>query len=224
MATREQFVGVISGIWETQSESLQHLATRAENVRRIDRKWFWTVLLNSFLTYGGSANLNIKRQRFGDQLTWAKICALSDHGRSLLFWELPNNRFRNPTAQNIEFAFQYIFRNGGPCNAAMIYLAIEDGALRMIYLRTFRGIGAKYSRNIPMDVRDELVLDSVALDHRLHALLDVVEDAPSRSPYTLREEYLRGVCAEVRLPDMWFLDRLLYNYYTAIKIALQELA
>ncbi|MAL84311.1 hypothetical protein IG389_07875 [Idiomarina abyssalis] len=216
MPNHEKFVSIIKCMWEQKSNELEQLAITAKGVR-YDPEWFWTVLVTSFCTLGGSENHEIKRKKYGNALRWSSIEKLPDNERSTLFNDLPNPRRRHIAVPALESAFQCISEAGGPKVVASHYEALQTGKARMKYLRTFKGIGAKYSRNIPMDIYDEFVLDGAALDSRLNELLDMIDGVPTKSQYERRENYLRSVCAEAMLPNMWYLDRMLYNFNDEIR-------
>ena len=216
MPNHENFVSVIEHVWKQKSKELEQLACAAKGMRN-DPEWFWTVLVTSFCTLGGSENHEIKRKKYGDALKWNSVAKLSENSRATLFNDLPNPRRRHIAAPALEFAFQYIHQAGGPKVAASRYEGLQTGKARIKFLHTFKGVGAKYSRNIPMDIYDEFVLDSAALDSRLNELLDMIDGVPAKSPYERRENYLRSVCAEAGLPNMWYLDRLLYNFNDEVK-------
>lgn len=220
MPSHENFVSAIKHVWDRKSKELEQLACSARGTRN-DQEWFWTVLVTSFCTLGGSENNEIKRKKYGDALRWNSVKRLSASERAALFNELPNPRRRHISAPSLEYAFQYIDKAGGPEVAASEYEAIQTGDERMKFLRTFKGIGAKYSRNIPMDIYDEFVLDSAALDSRLNKLLDMIDGAPAKSQYEGRENYLRSVCVEAKIPNMWYLDRMLYNFNDEIQNKLE---
>ncbi len=220
MPNHERFVSVIKTTWEHKEKELEQLACTAKGMRK-DKEWFWTVLVTSFCTLGGSENHEIKRKKYGEELRWDSVASLLQNKRADLFNDLPNPRRHHIAAPAFEYAFQQIRQVGGPKEMASLYEKLKTGKERMKFLRTFKGIGAKYSRNIPMDIYDETVLDSAALDSRLNGLLDMIDGVPEKSKYKLREDYLRSVCTEAGLPNMWYLDRMLYNFYDEIK---EELA
>jgi hypothetical protein len=215
MKTHEAFVGLIVDSWQMHRVELERRAEAARQ-KRDDPDWFWDVLVTSFCTLGGSANLEVKQAKYGSRVAWSSVLAVSPDERASLFRDLPNPRWRKQVTAALHAAFDRIRSAGGPAEVASQYLALPTAVERIRFLQSFKGIGAKYSRNIPMDVYDETVLDFAALDSRLNNLLDLVADAPRRGSYRLREDYLRQVRVSAGLPNMWFLDRLLYRQYSAM--------
>lgn len=221
MVPRDAFIATIRTLWPEAEAQLHATADEARAVRR-DPHWFWTVLVSNYCTNDGSENLARKRAVWGDKLRWSSVVAMTDAERTALFTDLPNPRRRRQLTAALEATFVRIRDAGGPENVAAHYEALPTGKQRRQFLATFDGIGAKYSRNIPMDIYDELVLDHAALDRRLHGLLDAIEDAPPRTAYHAREEYLRQVQQDAELPNMWYLDRLLYQFEDEVQRRLAE--
>ena len=211
MPTKSDLIKLVQSFWSTSSSDLSQAAEEARRLRD-QADWFWNVLVTSFCTMGGSANWDRKREKYGAALHWPAVAALSAHERDELFRDLPNPRRRHMAEPGLKEAFLRIEQAGGPAAIANHYDELTTARERIRFLQSFRGIGAKYSRNIPMDVFDPLVRNNVALDARIHGILDRIEDAPPRQAYKQREDYLRDVRVEAGLPDMWFLDRLLYRH------------
>lgn len=78
-------------------------------------------------------------------------------------------------------------------------------------------IGEKYSRNMCMDVAHPLVLNHIALDHRINTICDRVVGAPSSKNYNMQEQWLHELAIELGV-NCWFLDRLLFSKYDELKI------
>jgi hypothetical protein len=218
MPTHEQFVRIVKDLWIENRSSLEASAAASRAVRN-DPNWMWKVLVQSFCTIGGSANLDRKLEKYGSMLSWTSVSAMTDEARSALFYDLPNPVRRHIATPGLEHAFVRIRDAGGPAALTAEYERLETAKERMGFLRSFRGIGAKYSRNIPMDVYDEKVLDYFALDSRLNKILDHLTPNLPRS-YRIRENYLRRVAEEAGVPNAWFLDRLLYSHHSTVVIRL----
>jgi hypothetical protein len=213
--THAEFVGMIAGLWKKHEEALQKQAAGCRALQA-DPEWFWEEIVTSFCTLGRSDNVEVKRRRYGNRLRWPAVFALDEAERDALFHALPNPHRRHVARPGLHAAFRRIRDAGGPEVMAQQYFALPGARDRIRFLRTFHGIGAKYARNIPLDIYDEAVLDHAALDNRLHNLLDRVQGAPPRGSYRQREEYLRGIREEAALPNLWFLDRLLYGQYDSL--------
>jgi hypothetical protein len=226
MVTEARFVEILRGFLEGYRERLDGLFEEGEQLRRRDG-WAWYVFVQSFATNGG-----VKR--------WS---AFIDAGNAhLISWDAlfegdPDNveaaaarleelshRFLAPpragrTRPALLTALRRFHEAGGPDAMAETWEGHDRTGDLLNWLRTFPMIGQKYSRNMCMDVSHPLILDHIALDHRIHTLCDLVEGAPPRTPYRLREEWLRGVAAELGI-NCWRLDRLMFGQYDEIKAAL----
>lgn len=108
---------------------------------------------------------------------------------------------------------------GGPDVVARTWSGHRQPATLLGWLKTFPMIGDKYARNMCMDVSHPLILDHIALDHRVNELCDRVEGAPRSVPYKGREAWLRGVATALGV-SCWHLDRLLFGRFDDLKTVL----
>jgi hypothetical protein len=83
----------------------------------------------------------------------------------------------------------------------------REGKIR--FLRQFRGIGPKYSRNIMMDIYHSEFRQSIAVDSRLKDILNELGILKGR--YEDFEQFFLDVAHECNL-DGWEIDRILYNF------------
>lgn len=215
MCPADRFVSILARLWQEHAPAVHALRDEARERGR-DPHWPWNVFLMSMCTYGGSANYARQLERHGAALRWDAVCALSDADRARLFGSLPNPRFRAATTIALEQGFRRIREEGGPEGVLRRYEALATATARVAYWRSYAGVGAKYGRNIPMDVHDPLVQSHLALDHRLHAILDAIEGAPPRQRYREREAFLIGLGERAGIPGAWCLDRLLYSAHATL--------
>ena len=209
MISRDAFVTLVRQHWMNATDDLERTEAAARLMRQ-DPDWFWNVMVNSYCTNDGSKNLERKRAKYGEALSWSAIASMTPERRAEIFADLPNPRRRSKLAPALLETFARIRDAGGPRAIATHYESLDSAKARMEFVGSFPQIGEKYRRNIPMDVYDEIVLDQAALDKRLHKLIDLIDGAPPRSPYSAREEYLRAIQRDAGIPTLWRLDRLLY--------------
>jgi hypothetical protein len=226
MVTEARFVEILRGFLEGDRERLDRLFEEGEQLR-FQPGWAWYVFVQSFATNGG-----VRR--------WS---AFIDAGNAhLISWDAlfkgdPDNveaaaarlealshRFLAPpragrTRPALLTALRRFHEAGGPDAMAQTWMGHNRTGDLLNWLRTFPMIGQKYARNMCMDVSHPLILDHIALDHRIHTLCDLVEGAPPRTPYRLREEWLREVAAAPGI-NCWRLDRLMFGQYDEIRAAL----
>ena len=61
-------------------------------------------------------------------------------------------------------------------------MACREKTAKIQFLKTFKGIGQKYARNMMMDVYDKDFRDSIAIDARIDGILDKLGLKLSRMP------------------------------------------
>lgn len=106
--------------------------------------------------------------------------------------------------------YDRIAADGGPESVKVILEGHpgRDGKIR--FLKSFKGIGDKYARNLLMDVYHPDFRHSIAYDERLKK----VSSAPGldfRGNYEAAEAFFLGVAESAGL-NGWELDRLLYQH------------
>jgi len=107
--------------------------------------------------------------------------------------------------------------DGGPLAVKEELEACVGRGVKIKFLRTFRGIGEKYARNIMMDVYDPDFRDSIASDARITNVAEKL--GVLTSPYKQAERFFLRVATEAGL-NGWELDRLLYNFTDEVLVAL----
>ncbi len=210
--TEDQFKQSLQDLWRRHQAALEENLISAR-AKRDHPCWLWNVYLMSICTNGGSQNYECKRDQYGIELNWDRIVRLCEQDRKTLFSNLPNLRRHSLLAPALNATFQRIRQAGGPGNLAGQYDELTTAAVRMKFWKSFAGIGEKYSRNIPMDIGDELFTEHIALDSRINDLIDRVDGAPRRSCYRAREKFVVGLGTEAGIGNAWFLDRLLYRFH-----------
>jgi endonuclease III len=119
-------------------------------------------------------------------------------------------------AEYILACFEYVGSMGGPESAKELLLAQPGRDAKIKFLRTFRGIGPKYARNIMMDVYHEEFRDNIALDVRIKSISKAIGLSFSESDYLEHEAFYLEVAHSAGL-NGWELDRLLFNFGDEVK-------
>ncbi len=127
--------------------------------------------------------------------------------------------FECPTGKLASFSacFDYVKRLGGPEKAKEQLLAQPGKDAKIRFLDSFPGIGAKYARNIMMDVYHEEFRDSIALDVRIKAISEAL--GLSFASYADHESFYLAVARQAGISG-WELDRLLFNFRPEFKAKL----
>lgn len=189
--------------------------------------WAWDVFVQSYATNGGVRVWNGFLAEGGAELVrWDALFGdnPADVEAAAARLEALSHRFLTPrwadrTRPALLITFRRFHAVGGPERMARTWNGHNQPDSLLRWLKTFPMIGDKYARNMCMDVSLPLMLDHIALDHRIHALCDLVEGAPRRIPYRRREGWLRGIAGALGI-NGWYIDRLLFGRYEEIKAAI----
>lgn len=87
-------------------------------------------------------------------------------------------------------------------------LGLAGKNAKMVWIRQFKGVGGKYSRDIWMDLYDEDFVGSIAIDARVKSFAERLGFV--KKSKTLESDLLEF--AKSRNLSVWGLDRLIYNY------------
>lgn len=178
--------------------------------------WPWNAFVLSFATHGGSRHWeDTVEPKYDERYSWAALGEVSPEERVERIMEIANPRFRKKLGVHLLENYERFRREGGPEAIRKEYFSkntIED---RMEYLKTFKEIGPKYSRNIPMDSYDPMLGDHFAIDSRISELLPMLGYTGGNA-YTEQEKFLNHLAKKLEVSS-WTLDRLLYSYHKEIK-------
>ena len=226
MVTEARFIEILREFLEDDRDRLTGLFEAGARLRRQDG-WAWYVFVQSYGTNGGVRAWDAFLAQGGaDLISWDALFAGApdDADAAAARLEALSHRFLSPrrasrTRPALLATFRRFHTVGGPGVVARTWMGHNRTETVLGWLKTFPMIGDKYARNMCMDVSHPLILDLIALDHRIHALCDLVEGAPPYAPYRLREGWLRGIAGTLGV-DCWHLDRLLFGRYEEIKAAI----
>jgi hypothetical protein len=180
-----------------------------------DPEWIWEGLVRSAATWGGIRGIKLlERPELHELVRWRTLAKLDK--RKL------RGQFRKAlTAAEVRWADEKV-----PCLLRNFYLVQKKGGPRKVqeyldslsppevtdFLRTFRGIGPKYARNIMMDGYHPKFRNSIAIDIRIQHILEKVgRPFGGDKDFGDAEQFLLAVAHDVGI-DGWDLDRLLFLY------------
>jgi len=190
--------------WKKRSSDLEH------------PYWLWESLLLSFSTMGrskGAAAL-MRNPELHRKVTYNALAKLSPRDRKRTLKETLRAaklvRMPDRKAEWLHSAFDRISSEmGGIAEAKQALLSRAGPEAKMEFLRSFDGIGPKYSRNMLMDVYHPDFRDSIAIDQRIKAISKAL--GLSFKNYDDHENFYRSVAHDAGL-NGWELDRLMYRF------------
>lgn len=224
--TRVRFLEILRQYLRSDIVLLNEQFRSCEMLRE-DPDWAWFVFVQSYATNGGVGRWEAflrtegrRRVRWDALFEGAPDDVYAAAGRlNALSQEFLAPRRAGRTRPALMATFQRFCEFGGPGVVAQTWNAHDEERSLLRWLRTFPMIGEKYSRNMCMDVAHPLVLDHIALDHRINALCNRVIGAPSSGSYDMRERWLYEVAVDLGI-NGWYLDRLLFLRYDKLKNAI----
>lgn len=211
---------------ETAKIRLANAAMRAANQHRLELEhikagaakfdqpdWIWEALLLSFGTMGNSRGaVLVHNPQIHATVRFDALRELSrDARRDAIETALRAAKVRMPSVKTrwLVENFDRIVADGG-LQAVKDRLSECRGiAAKLRFLRTFKGIGQKYARNLMMDVYHPDFRDSIAVDVRIKSVSARLGLAFTR--YADEEKFYLCVARRAGLSG-WELDRLLYNF------------
>ena len=174
----------------------------------------WHLLLQSAATRGNSSGW---QRLFGNpQLiesvsyqTLAALPAPDREPRILTALKGAGIRMQTIKAPRLAVNFERIASMGGVEAATQQMLHLPDQMEKFRFICTFADIGAKYGRNIWMDIYDPSFRTTIAVDDRIKQIAKAMGLEATR--YKEVEAFFCRVAEDSGL-EPWELDRLLYNF------------
>ena len=218
--TRRRLAKAIAAVAEAHEEKLAALRANAVDARR--RDFIWHYLLQSYSTWGSARGYE------GLMKNPANYAAVA---YDLLRGKPPSRRIpaiervmrrakvRAPhvKAELLSKAVDVIAALGGPEAATTALWEQKGAAAKLRFLKQLPGVGAKYARNIMMDVYDQDFRASIAVDARI---LGFARDAGLQTAGlgALEVELLK--IADMAGLDGWTVDRVLYWWADEVRAEL----
>ena len=178
--------------------------------------FLWHYLLQSFATMGGVSGWDglIGNDSNYRQMTFEALSNVPAPDRLAHASVICTNakvRYAKRKAEYIIGCYDKIQAIGG-LQAAKEGLLQQPGRdAKILFLKSFPGIGDKYARNIMMDVYHDDFRDSIAIDSRIQAISTQWE--LTFDSYDNHESFYLGVARAADL-NGWELDRLMFRFQT----------
>jgi hypothetical protein len=204
---------------QREQSTLDAQKAKHSELKRAD--FLWHYLLQSFATMGrasGWVGLMGNRTNY-DALRYEALAAIPTERRLATVREVcwrAKVRMPDTKADYICGCWERIHSLGGPKAARDQLLALPGREAKIHFLKSFPGIGDKYSRNLLMDVYHEDFRDSIAIDARIKGV-SAAHGLVFKS-YTEHEQFWLDIAKQAGL-NGWELDRLLFNFTDEFKPA-----
>ena len=205
-------IAIAQRLSKRERPTLDKLKAEATQLERAD--FLWHYLLQSFATMGRASGWHglIGNKSNYDRLRFGALAKLTPAARSAQVeatCRAAKIRMPGIKAGYILKCFDQVQNLGGVEAAKMKLLAQPGREGKIAFLKSFSGIGDKYSRNIMMDVYHPDFRDSIAVDARIKTLSAKL--GLSFPSYAAHEAFYLEVAAEAGL-NGWELDRLIFNF------------
>lgn len=200
---------------ELAHKNRDFLERSKEAISELERGDFvWHCLLQSFATMGNSRGWNglIDNRENYNKVTFDALAKLSPSQRlSVLERTLRDAKVRMPARKALwlDQNFDRILEMDGLTEANRALLRNSDRKAKIKFLKSFHGIGDKYSRNILMDVYHPDFRDSIAIDARIKAISQLL--GLSFGSYEEHEQFYVNAAHDAGL-NGWELDRLMWKF------------
>jgi len=219
-----RLASVIKPIYDKHRQQIQEMKASHQHWNSPD--FIWEALLLSFSTMGSARGFALFRdEKFHGPVRYAQLLRLSPSERKVVLHrclkEAGVRWFDQKTTRLIE-NFERIQRDGGPEAVKRELCSHEGRELKMKFLRTFKGIGEKYARNMMMDVYHEDFRNSIAIDDRLNKAMKAVGLSFNGQDYREAEEFFLEVAQIAGLENGWELDRLIFNHLPEVLEAIKN--
>ena len=150
------------------------------------------------------------------------VSALPDEDRQArLEAVLRQAKVRIPVRKATQLAYNHplILDAGGLAAIQATARGLVGSHAKIAFLKQFKGIGDKYSRNIWMDMYDSDFRCAVALDERIRSISSVlgIDDLS----YAEHEAAYQTIARDAGI-EAWELDRILYWYTPEVRAFIQE--
>ncbi|MBC8493044.1 MAG: hypothetical protein H8D43_04585 [Chloroflexi bacterium] len=221
---RQRLAAIAKSLADEKRDLLEKFKAEYHQLERSD--FVWHYLLQSFATMGNARGWDglIGNGDNYEKVTFDALAQLSPlYRRSVLEQTLRDAKVRMPVkkAEWLARNFDRIVEMGGLAEVKAALLSKSGREDKIRFLKSFVGIGDKYSRNIMMDVYHPDFRESIAIDARITSLSN--ELGLSFDGYEEHEQFYLDVAHEAGLSG-WELDRLIFNFREEIIFRLHQAA
>lgn len=179
--------------------------------RKSRRDLLWYKLCGVAATSGSTVHAEDFMAMYDERLAFDKLPVTSKARISRILEALKEAkvpRYQQKKAQDLSWNYDFIKKHyGDPEKATREMLTLKGRNEKEEWIRRFRGVGKKYSRDIWMDICDPEFSDSIAVDARVKSFAEKLD---IRDPTRLEEKLLEF--AKSCGLEGWELDRLIFNF------------
>lgn len=216
----EQVAGALRTVAARHERELDAKRTNGEAEARAD-DFLWKCLLRSYATLGAAGGWKRLTSDPSNELALAfsALAALPPDeraARSEAVFRAAGVRYPRRKAAWLSAAFERVSSLGGTVAASRALVDARGRDAKLRFLKQFPGVGAKYARNLMMDLHDADFRESVAVDSRILAFARDVGLTVDRANLELR---LLDI-ARLAGIDGWTCDRVLFNWSAEVLSAL----
>jgi len=212
--TEERLTEAVKRVLET-TDAKQRIEkqkrTAEQRQERSDTLWFELIL--SMSTWQGSSGSDLAtEEEYYSEVTYDKLLQMPEKERIEHLKQVLLNAGVNMHEKKSRYISSHVNRieSIGGLDAAQQEFESKNGKdAKMEFLKQFKGIGDKYSRNIGMDLFHPDFRNTVALDTRIRNVTDELDI--EFDSYEQEEEFYIVVADRLGVTP-WELDRILYRY------------
>lgn len=207
----ERLAKAASQVLAAHREKLLEIKQQADEYGR-QPEFIWEALLQSMATLGSSTGYRLLNEEYHSRVTFGKLAGHRPKERKSALEKTLRDagvRFPKNKAEWLDENFDRINREGGPTEVDKKLKSLQGRDAKLAFLKTFRGIGEKYSRNIMMDAHHPEFLDCIAVDARIKGISKGL--GVSFQTYEDEERFYLDVARQVGI-EGWDLDRMLWEW------------
>lgn len=209
---RKRLIGLLKNLSPEMKQKLAEIKRDSKKLKRKD--FIWHALLCSIATLGNERGYQglIANEKNYERVSFAALSKISQAKRLPHIEKVLRDAKVRMPAQKARWLFEnheIISRLGGVEKVTSLALSMKGREAKMRFLKTFRGVGDKYARNIWMDVFQKDFRDSMAIDLRINQITAAL--GYEFKTYELHEKFYQEIAKECGLLT-WEVDRLLYNF------------
>jgi hypothetical protein len=208
---RERLASAVEPVYKKHRDEIEKL--KEQGRKSWDRPdWIWESLLEAFATWGNSDGVELVRNpEFRNPIRYRDLLPLTaDKQLEVLTRSLRGAKVRwsDRKAPLLIANLRRIQTDGGPDAVKAKLEALPGREKKIEFLKSFRGVGAKYARNIMMIACHPEFYDCVAVDSRVNSVVGAL-GLEFGNNYKAEEQFLVSAAKSASI-NGWELDRVLY--------------
>ena len=192
---------------------------KSEGSSRYEKSdWLWDALVGEMATHGGVKFADKLTEADRKSLKWRALKKLSNFGRRQRLRTVMNKTRRlvgrDVKGNRLATDFEILVNYGGPSNFKKTLERLPDARTIIAVMETFDGFGPKMARNAFMGAYHPKFRDTAAVDSRLIAIGNWLDQGFSKWSYVEKEALFQDMAKKSGL-RVWDVDRILFKAYAA---------